>query len=105
MVDVTVSKENHDYNEREQKIFEVLMLNLASHANGQTVKIGMAMNPLKKSASDLFASQFAWQTSIENEVYEEFVEGVKRRYQVAFKMCDLEDVMIKFQENSYLVKE
>lgn len=102
MVDIKVSKENNDFNEREQKILEVLLLNLAAQANAQTIKEGMAMNPLERKENELYSYQFAWQKAITEQQYEEFVDAVNKRYNSAFKMSEISDVNISFQENSYL---
>jgi hypothetical protein len=105
MVDVTVSKEGHDVNEREKKIIEVLLLNLAAHANMLATKENMMFNPLERQDDELFHFQFAWQKSINKEQYNELVEILENRYRTALKMCDMEDVNIYFQENSYLIKK
>ena len=105
MVDVKVSKEGHDYNEREQKILEVLLLNLAAHANMLATKGNMMFNPLEKNDNDLFYVQFAWQESITENTYKEFAETMKNRYNTALTMSDIEHVRIHFQENSYLIKK
>ncbi|WP_042142077.1 hypothetical protein [Paucisalibacillus sp. EB02] len=105
MVEVTVSKENHDLNERELKIVEVLLLNLAAHANMIATKGNMMFNPLDKQNHDLFSFQFTWQKSITEETYKEFIETLERRYHTALMMCELEDISIRHQENSYLLKK
>jgi hypothetical protein len=102
MVDITVSKENHGFTAREQKIFEVLLLNLAAHANAMITKDGMAFLPLEKNAQDLFSYQFAWQKSLSQEQYQEFYESVKSRYETAFKMTEMDHMKISFLENAYL---
>ncbi|WP_157037621.1 hypothetical protein [Ornithinibacillus californiensis] len=104
MVDIKVSKQGHDFNEREQKILEVLMLNLAAHANAQVTGEGMAFHPKEKREDDIFSFQFAWQKSIEKQQYEELVAAIQSRYETAFKMSGLEDIHIDFLENSYLKK-
>lgn len=102
MVDMTVTKENHDFSEREQKIFEVLLLNLAAHANAQTTKQNMAFNPLERKEKQLFHFQFAWQKSISEAKYKEFAEAIESRYDTAFKMCELEGIQTDMMVNSYL---
>ncbi|WP_157663787.1 hypothetical protein [Sutcliffiella horikoshii] len=103
MVDVTVKMINHDLNEREVKILEVFLLNLAAQSNASTTKMGMALNPLEKLEHDMIIHyRFAWQSSISEELYGEFKEGLERRYSVAFKMCDLPEVQILFMENAYI---
>lgn len=104
MVDITVSKENHVLTERELKIVEVLLLNLAAHANMLVTKENMMFNPLEKQDKDLFSFQFAWQKSLTEESYIEFAETVEKRYQTALMMSEIEDVSIRLQENSYLIK-
>lgn len=102
MVDIKISKENDDFTERELKILEVLLLNLAAQANALVIKEGMAMNPLERKENELFSYQFAWQKAITEQQYEEFIEAVNRRYIQAFKMSEISDVNIGFHENSYL---
>ncbi|WP_339216805.1 hypothetical protein [Ornithinibacillus sp. FSL M8-0202] len=104
IVDVTVSKPDHDFNEREQKIMEVLLLNLAAHANSYVTKENMAFTPIEKKKDTLFSFQFAWQKSILKEQYDEFVSSIQSRYETAFNMCDIENVEIQFLENAYLKK-
>src|SRR5690606_4652719 len=101
MVNVLVNSEGNDYNEREQKILEVLLLNLAAQANAQTTQKGMAMNPIDREKDELFHYQFTWQKSLSEEKYNEFAEAVKNRYDVAFQMCELENVHLSFNVNSY----
>jgi hypothetical protein len=103
MVDVTVSKVGHDYNERELKMIEVLLLNLAAHANMLVTKGNMMFNPLEKNEEDLFRFQFAWQKSLSEEQYKEFIESVEKKYNTALMMSTIENVRIYFQENSYLI--
>ncbi|MEN2768600.1 hypothetical protein [Ornithinibacillus xuwenensis] len=105
MVDVIVTKVNHDFNNREQKILEVLLLNLAAHANAQTTKQDMAINPIEAVAGQVFSKQFAWQKSISEGVYKDFIEALERRFQTAFNMADIENVTIHFQENAYLLNK
>ncbi|GAA0335928.1 hypothetical protein GCM10008967_27920 [Bacillus carboniphilus] len=102
MVDIKVSKEKNDFKERELKLLEVLLLNLAAQANAQTIKEGMAMNPLERKENELYSYQFAWQKAITEHQYDEFMEAVSRRYNQAFKMSEISDVNIGFLENSYL---
>jgi hypothetical protein len=102
MVDIKVSKDNNDFNEREQKILEVLLVNLAAQANAQTIKENMVINPLDRKENELYSIQFAWQKAITEQQYGEFVEAVNRRYNTAFKMSEISDVNVSFHENSYL---
>lgn len=104
MVNVSISKGNHDLTVRELKYLEVLWLNLAAQANAYTIKEGMALNPLEKQDLHLFNYQFAWQHSITRELYEKFIVAIQQRYNMAFKMCDLEDLSVNFLENAYLEK-
>ncbi|MBP0726056.1 hypothetical protein J5Y03_12815 [Bacillus sp. RG28] len=70
MVDVKITMEHHNLNEREIKILEVLFLNLSAQTNARITKGGMALNPLEKIEKDaIFHYQFAWQTSISPEQY------------------------------------
>ena len=72
MVDVKVTMDHHNLNEREIKIIEVLFLNLSAQTNARITQSGMALNPLeKKEKDDIFHYQFAWQSSILPEQYEE----------------------------------
>ena len=102
MVDIKVSKENNDFNEREQKLLEVLLTNLAAFANSQATEENVALNPLDRNENELYGMQLAWQKSITDEQYEDLVEGIKRRYKQAFKMAEISDAHISFLENSYL---
>lgn len=104
MVDVTVSKPDHDFNERERNILEVLLLNLAAHANSYATKGNMVFTPIEKKDDTIFSFQFAWQKSILKEQYDEFVSSVHRKYETAFNMCDIENIEIHFLENVYLKK-
>ena len=104
MVDIKVSKKGHDFNEREKKLFEVLLLNIGAAANMVTTKQGMMQTPMTLEGDELFSYQIAWQKSIPKEQYEEFLTTLKRRYETAFKMSDLEDITMEFLENSYLNK-
>lgn len=105
MVDVNVTMDNHNLSDRENKIIEVLFLNLCAQANAQVIKEGMALTPIEKSEKDsIFHYQFAWQSSILPEQYEEFIMGVERRIINTIKMCELPQVDIRFNENSYLSK-
>ncbi len=103
MIDVTVKMKNHDLNEREVKILEVFLLNLAAQSNASSTKTGMAMNPLEKLHNDeVLHYRFAWQSSISEELLGEFKEGLERRFTVAFKMCDLPEGELIYKENAYL---
>ncbi|TYS55896.1 hypothetical protein FZC74_17715 [Sutcliffiella horikoshii] len=103
MVDVKVKMNNHDLNDREVNILEVFLLNLAAQSNASSTKMGMALNPLEKLEHDtVLHYRFAWQSSISEELYGEFKEGLERRYSVAFKMCDLPEGQLLFKENAYI---
>lgn len=102
MVDVKVTMKNNDLSEREMKILEVLFLNLSAQANAQVNQNGMALNPIEKTKDEIFAFQFAWQSSILLEKYEELKEGIHRRLTVAIQMCGLSEAEITFKENAYL---
>ncbi|MGV3466027.1 MAG: hypothetical protein ACO1OT_12130 [Heyndrickxia sp.] len=96
---------NHNLSDRENKIIEVLFLNLCAQANAQIIKSGMALNPIEKSEKDsIFKYQLAWQSSILPEQSKEFIEGIKVRIINSIKMCELPEVDINFLENSYLNK-
>ena len=45
---------------------------------------------------------FAWQSSISEELFDEFKQELERRFTVAFKMCDLPVGQHKFKENAYI---
>ncbi|NLP51173.1 hypothetical protein [Bacillus sp. RO1] len=93
----------HDLNDREVKILEVFLLNLAAQSNASSTKMGMALNPLEKLENDeILHYRFAWQTSISEELYGEFKEGLERRFSGAFKMCDLPVGELLFKENAYI---
>jgi len=105
MVDVNVTMNNHNLSDRENKIMEVLFLNLCAQANAQIIKGGMALTPIEKMEEDsIFSYQLAWQSSILPEQYKEFIEGIKTRITNTIKMCELPEVSISFKENSYLNK-
>lgn len=101
MVNITVSKKDHNLTEREQKFLEVLLLNLSAHANAYCIKEGMAINPIEKQDFQLFNYQFAWQHSISKELFDEFIEAIQTRFDTAFKMCGLEDIKVHLVENAY----
>ena len=103
MVDVTVTMYNHNLNAREVKILEVFLLNLAAQSNASSTKMGMALNPLEKSEQDeILHYRFAWQSSISEEVFAEFKEGLERRFSEGFKMCDLPEGQLFYKENAYI---
>ncbi|WP_226679827.1 hypothetical protein [Sutcliffiella horikoshii] len=103
MVDVTVKMNDHDLNDREAKILEVFLLNLAAQSNASSTKMGMALNPLEKSEQDeILHYRFAWHSSISEELFGEFKEGIERRFSGAFKMCDLPEGQLLFEENAYI---
>jgi hypothetical protein len=102
MVDVKVSNNEIDLNEREKKILEVFLLNLCAQANAQATANNMAFNPLEKEKQDIFHFQFAWQSSILTDKYEEFKEGMDRRIKSSLKMCELPECNISYNENAYL---
>ncbi|MHC0038768.1 hypothetical protein [Pseudoneobacillus sp. C159] len=102
MVDVKVSNNEIDLNEREKKILEVFLLNLCAQANAQATTKDMAFTPLEKENQDILHFQFAWQSSIASETYVELKEGFDRRIKVALKMCGLPECDITYKENSYL---
>ncbi|WP_152444899.1 hypothetical protein [Bacillus sp. THAF10] len=103
MTDVKVIIENQSFSKREQKILEVLLLNLAAQANAQTIGEGMALNPLEffSEKGELLHYRFAWQKAITQEKYSEFKEGIQRRFNNTFKMCELPQPEISFKENAY----
>ncbi|MDP4087494.1 MAG: hypothetical protein Q8934_23300 [Bacillota bacterium] len=102
MVDVKVSNNEIDLNEREKKILEVFLLNLCAQANAQATSNNMAFNPLAKEKQDILHFQFALHSSIPTEKYGEFKEGMDRRIKSALKMCELPECDISYKENSYL---
>lgn len=103
MIDIKVSKVGHDLNEREQKILEVLLLNIAAHANAQVTGANMMFTPLEKSQSDIiFSFQFAWQKAITEDQWPELKEGIEKRFSNALLMSDIKDTLITFEENTYL---
>lgn len=105
MVDVNVIMLQHDLSEREIKIVEVLFLNLAAQVNAHITKNGMALNPLEKKDKDnIFNFQFAWQSPISQEQFEELKIGMNRRFINAAKMCELPEINVSFKENAYLAK-
>ncbi|MGE8205717.1 hypothetical protein ACQKP0_14265 [Heyndrickxia sp. NPDC080065] len=105
MVDINVIMNNHDLSEREMKIIEVLFLNLAAQVNAQITKDGMAFNPLDKNGKDdIFHFQFAWQSSLSPDKYEEIKAGINRRFTNTIKMCNLPEINITFKENAYLTR-
>ena len=106
MVDVTITLENNDFTNREIEILEVLFLNLAAFSNFQVVKKDLALNPIEEKEKDaIFKHQFAWQSSISPELFEEFIEAITRRYVTAIKMCGFPEAKISFNENSYLLNK
>lgn len=106
MVDIQVLKPNHDLNAREQKILEVLFLNLAAHANAQVTGVNMMFNPLDRlNINMIFNFRFAWQSSITPAQFEELKAGIESRYKNALVMCDILEANIVFAENTYLTSK
>ncbi|MGD6993121.1 hypothetical protein [Sutcliffiella horikoshii] len=99
--DVKVTVADNNYSERELKIIEVLMLNIAAPANAHVTGENMAFNPLSREEKDIFHFQLAWQNSLDKEKYFELEETLERRFGVALKMSDIKDVNITFNVNSY----
>lgn len=99
--DLKLSVSNNDYSERELKLIEILMLNVAAPANAQITGENLAFNPLDKDENDIFHFQFAWQKSLEEKLYNEFEETFNRRIGIAFKMSNINDVTTTFKINSF----
>jgi hypothetical protein len=102
-LDFKITVKNNDFTKRELDLIEVLILNIINPANAFVTGTDMFFNPLSKSEDqdEVFNFQFAWQNSLEKEVYEEFVETIDRRVNTAFKMLEIENVTISSKENSF----
>lgn len=104
MLDVKVTKMDHDFNEREISILEVLIMNLVATSNAFIVKEGVMLNPLEKSDGDIYYNQMSWQNSIPEEKAIELKETIEKRIVNAMKMCGIEAAVISFTENAYLYR-
>lgn len=100
-IDIRISKNNYDFNERELKILEVLILNLSAHANAQVNGCLIALNPIEKLEKNIFSYQIAFQEPITYEKYEKLKEAINARVNCALKMCDIENYEITYIENSF----
>jgi hypothetical protein len=100
-LDVKVTKLNNDLNERELNILRVLLVNLAGQTNAQVTGFGMALNPLEKAEGDLFNYSLVFESPIANEKCGEIKEGISRRYNVAMKMCEIEESEIHYIEDAF----
>ncbi|RLQ93354.1 hypothetical protein [Falsibacillus albus] len=100
-INLKCRKDNHDLNAREERIFEVFLLNLAAQANACATKQNMMLNPLEKDRDVLFHHKFSFHPAISTEVYEELKSGIENRFSSAFKMCELEQIEMDFRLNIY----
>lgn len=100
-LDIKITVEENNFSERELKLIEVLVINIASPVNGQVTGGNMSFNPLSMENKDIFHFQFAWQNSLEEDKYSDLKETLERRIGVALTMSDIKDGTITFNVNSY----
>jgi hypothetical protein len=93
-VDIRVNKINNDFSEREHKILEVLLTNLAALTNGLVNGGGMALNPLEKNEGDILNRQLVFEKPITVEKYEDFKQGIVTRFNNSLKRCEISEVQI-----------
>lgn len=84
------------FTERETKLIETLVLNMAATLNAIVTKKGVALNPIPNSEAK-FSLELVFQESISDEDASQLQGLLERRFISCFKMSQLEEptVLVK----------